>query len=85
MSLPTWPGAQAVYRNLRAITEKLCAEAYASQKAAHRKAGRKGLPKTFTPPVEAEDIISALNKGDEQTLKGIQMRYATAEFYGWTP
>ena len=85
MALPSWPGAEHVYRTLNKVAEKLCADAYAKQLAAHRKRGRKGLPKTFTPPDEAEEIIRALNKGDEETLKGIQMRYMTAEFYGWTP
>lgn len=80
MSLPSWPGASSVYSYLRGVLERLGAEHWQRELAAHRKRGRKGLPKQISaPPDEMKTIIAALGAGDEETLKAIQMSYKFGE------
>jgi hypothetical protein len=69
-NLPAWPGASAVYSYLYAVLQKLGAEA-ASERP--RKIRRNGL--TCTVPEEMRMIASALDVGNEETLKSIQLRY----------
>lgn len=60
--LPTWPGADVVYKRLGQINNKLAAEAYANGK-------RKGRKIVWTLPEFVADNILAMNKGDEEACK----------------
>jgi hypothetical protein len=75
-NLPSWPGASSVYSYLYKVLEELGAEWWSREVAAAKKKGRAPRP-PFTVPEEMSDIIDALDEGDEETLKAIQMTYKT--------
>lgn len=71
--LPNWDGAATVYRRAQAIATHLCRAAYETQRAQYkRKTGFR-----FYAPQEARDIIDAMNRGDEETLKAIVLANLT--------
>lgn len=72
-NLPQWTGASAVYSYLYKVLEQLGAEEWSRTRAAAKKRGRK--PHGIGPTDEMKEIIEALNRGDEETLKAIQMKY----------
>lgn len=76
-NLPPWPGASSVYSYLYRVLEKRSNEAYLQRKEAgwHRKKTKADKARDRIVSDEFRDVISALNKGDEETLKAIQMHY----------
>lgn len=71
MALPDWAGAAVVYERCRVITMSLNVAAYASQRHAwKRKTGFR-----FSPSAEAESIIDAMDRGDEEALKAVTWTY----------
>jgi len=65
MSLPTWPGADAIYDRAQTIATAICASAYKEQRSKwKRKTGFR-----FSVPEDARAIIDAMNRGDEEYLK----------------
>ena len=74
---PPWPGASSVYSYLYRVLEKRSNEAYLQRKEAgwHRKKTKADKARDRIVSDEFRDVISALNKGDEETLKAIQMHY----------
>lgn len=69
-NLPSWPGAAVVYSRAASLATEMCRRAYQSQ----RSKTKKKLSR-FHPPKEATRIIDAMNKGDEEVLKGIVIEY----------
>lgn len=60
--LPTWPGADTVYKRLNEINAKLAADAYAA-----RLKKKKWTP--WVVPEVVEENIAAMNRGDEEACK----------------
>lgn len=71
MSLPNWPGASHCYTRAAALCKSWCQDAYDKQrKAYHRKTGFR-----FTPPGAACDLALAMDRGDEEYIKGTIMAH----------
>lgn len=70
--LPCWPGAEHCYSRAYQLLERWGAANYtaavANFKGKHRRVG--GCP---APTDEMKSLIDALNKGDEEKIKGILM------------
>ena len=74
-ALPTWPGADQVYSRLYRLLEKMGADNWKAEVARAKKARRKPKPGAMSTP-EMDEIIEALNKGDEEKLKGLMHKYS---------
>lgn len=68
---PAFSGADKLYTFLLDVTHRLNREEYKA--ARRRNKGRK--LRTFRPSAEADEIIAALGKGDEATIKHLALRY----------
>jgi len=69
--LPTWPGAETVYSRVYNINIRRCAAAYhAWVKAGSKKPG-------WRVPDDLQDVIDALNDGNEEYLKAYAAQYPT--------
>jgi hypothetical protein len=76
VSLPPWPGADAVYTYLTRWLEAHASQRYAAWRAAPQ---RKRGPRP-EPTDEQRAIIAALDRGDEETLKAYALRLRTEAF-----
>ena len=63
-NLPEWPGAAHCYSQAYRLLEKWGARNYATTKF-------KGKIKCPTPSDEMKSLIDALDRGDEEKIKGI--------------
>jgi ribosomal protein L16 Arg81 hydroxylase len=77
-NLPAWPGASKAYSFLYAVLRDLGASAYAAQVTTARKHRR---AVKFHPTDEMREIIEALNKGAEATIKGLKLHYIQQQLY----
>jgi len=77
--LPIWQHSDKVYSYLYSVLEKLGQDAWKQEVARAKKTRRK--VKGITPTDEMDDIIKALDKGDEEELKGLQLKYKTQNYY----
>ena len=72
--LPNWPGAKHCYSRAYRLLERWGAAnhaaAVANFKGKHRRVGGVSCP---APTDEMVSLIDALNKGDEEKIKGILM------------
>lgn len=70
-NLPEWVGADSVYRRLGIITRELGRRQYAAwcQRKRPRKADR------FRVSDDLVDLIDAMGRGDEETLKAAVWRH----------
>ena len=68
MSTPAWPGAESVYRYLYRVLAKLGQAEW----QAHRRSRKRTR---FCPSADMRDLTRALDTGDENQLKGIQLNY----------
>lgn len=75
---PRWPGADAVYSYLYRVLERMGKENWQAEVARAKK--KRSRPKPPRPTDDMEEIMKALDGGDEETLKGIQMRYKTRRY-----
>ena len=73
-NLPKWPAAEAVYRKAYRLLEKMAASGHVQR----RKAGR-GRTVCF-PSEEMNDLIEALDSGNEERIKGLLMHYSDRGF-----
>jgi len=78
-NLPKWKGADRVYSYLYRVLEKMGLENWQAELATSKKRRRK-IKKSPAPTEDMVMIIKALNKGDEESLKGIQMHYKTVRY-----
>lgn len=70
---PDWPGSDVVYSRLYRLLEKMGADNWKSAVEQAKKRRRK-----VKPPAPTEDmktIIKALDKGDEEELKGLMHQF----------
>lgn len=86
-NLPGWSGASHVYSYLYGVLERLGAENWRREVERARKQRRKpgehfGRPQAPAPTEEMVTIIEALDRGDEEELKALQMQYKSARFSG---
>lgn len=72
-NLPEWPGAEVVYSRLYKLLAEMGAANWRTEVARAQKARRK--PKPPQPTDDMRDIIDALDKGDEETLKGLMHKF----------
>lgn len=72
MALPTWNGADHCYRKAYRILASMAARGHAMPPTG-RHHHRRGVSYSFSGYVSQEmrDLIEALNKGDEETIKGL--------------
>ena len=77
MGFPSWSGAATVYARCGAICKALNEAAYAAQTSKSK--GKK--LKQFSPSPDAELIIEAMNKGDEESLKAIAGSYLYRHYW----
>ena len=76
-NLPNWPGEDVVYSKAYRVLEEIQQKYMAGNtKNKSARGWKKYLKKTNWPPVEVQDLIDALNKGDEEFLKGALMQYS---------
>jgi len=71
-NLPNINGASVVYGRALRILEHINAREYARQVEANK--GRK--LRSYRPPYDADLLVNAMNKGDEEMLKGLVASYA---------
>ncbi len=71
-NMPNINGASTVYSRALRILAHINALEYARQKTANK--GR--ALRSYRPPYDADLLITAMNKGDEETLKGLIATYA---------
>lgn len=69
-NLPDWPGADAVYATANAILARMGRRGHATPAVTRR--GRVVAPGTVSDEMRA--LIDALNKGDEETIKGLLLQ-----------
>jgi len=72
-STPSWPGADKIYSRLYKVLEMMGHAEWKSQVAQAKKQRRK--LKRFSPSGGMQDIIDALNKGDEEELKALNLEH----------
>jgi len=75
MSLPTWQGAEAVYSRAYLLLEWMA-------KKGHSRAPIKVRGKTVLQGFVSQDmrdLIDALNRGDEELIKGLLLNYIPKE------
>lgn len=70
---PNWPGADAVYGNLGRVLDMMSKSGHATAPKVHKRT-RKILKPAFVSD-EMRDLIDAMNRGNEEKLKGLQMQY----------
>jgi len=70
MALPNWPGASIAYKRCSTIIGVLCRGAA----TAHYK--RTGKLRGYSVPAEVDNIIEALDIGDEEEIKGFMNAYS---------
>lgn len=75
-NLPSWPGANSLYKKLGDMSLAIAADSYKAQRSAWKGAAKKFR---FDPPEDVLAIRDALNKGDEEQCKALwhAMRYRT--------
>lgn len=78
-NLPKWPGAEAVYRRAYRMLEKMGASGHVTRRKTHRPKGASSGYTCF-PSEEMNDLIEALQKGNEERIKGLLMIYANRGF-----
>jgi hypothetical protein len=71
---PSWPGADKVYSKLYKVLEKMGADIWAKAVADAKK--KRTKPKHPGPTEDMAEIMVALGKGDEETLKALALKYA---------
>lgn len=67
-NLPNWPGADVTYERAAKILDALA-------KKGHVRVERIGRRVECTPSDDMNTLIAAMNKGDEETLKGLVLHY----------
>lgn len=70
---PDWPGADVVYSRMYRLLEQMGKDNWETAVRQARKKRRKVRPPT--PTGDMQDIIEALDEGDEERLKGLMHRY----------
>ena len=70
--LPAWPGAEHCYSQAYRLLERWGAANYAAAAASFRGRHRR-VGGMLEPTDEMKALIDALNKGSEETIKGILM------------
>ena len=73
-ALPKWKGADQVYSRLYALLDKMGADAWKAEVARAKKARRKPNPNSVVSD-DMKATTDALNKGDEEQLKGLVHKY----------
>ena len=68
MAVPAWPGAEQCYSRAYALLSKWSIRNYTAAKAKHKGRGQCPCP---LPSSEMAELIDALNRGDEEKIKGI--------------
>jgi len=69
-NLPSWPGAAAVYSKAYRVLENMARRGHATPPVKRR--GKIVKPGTVSDEMEA--LIDALNRGDEETIKGLLLQ-----------
>jgi len=75
-STPSWPGADKIYSRLYKVLEMMGHAEWKSQVAQAKKRRRK--LNRFTPTGDMQDIIDALDNGDEEELKALNLEHLRA-------
>jgi len=70
MAVPSWPGADACYSRAYRVLDALA-------KAGHVKRVKRGRHMTCEPSEDMNELIDALNRGDEERIKGLLLQYRT--------
>jgi len=71
-NLPNWPGASAAYSRAYRIMSNMARKGYVTPPII----GKRGrVLKSGHISQEMEDYVKALNSGDEETIKGLNLQY----------
>ena len=76
MSLPSWPGADAAYSKAYRIMEQMAKRGHVIECVPARKRIKgRSTPLRVTVSDELQAYIDALNKGDEERIKGFNLQF----------
>ena len=80
-NLPSWRGDSAVYSKAYAVLARMGRTGHVTPHVYHRNVGRNLKGKcisgmTMAPSEDMNDLIEALNKGNEERIKGLLLLYA---------
>jgi hypothetical protein len=75
-NLPTWPGAAAAY----SLAYKITGNMARSRRHVTVRYNWLGKPCGSSPSDELKDYIDALNKGDEERIKGLNLLWTAYGF-----
>jgi hypothetical protein len=82
-NLPEWPGASEVYSRAYGILEEIQQKFMAGNTSDKTDKGWKAyVKKSGWPPEEVRGLVAALNRGDEEFLKGAILQYRD---FGYLP
>ena len=73
-NLPTWNGASAVYSKAQRMLEEMSSRGHVTVERV------RGTTRSY-PSQEMNLLISALNEGDEERIKGLLLLYRTRFSY----
>jgi hypothetical protein len=77
-SIPEWPGASAVYSTLYKVLDNMGAENWKAEVARAKK--KRVKPRPPHPTDDMEAIMRALDAGDEESLKALQLKYKVSRY-----
>lgn len=74
-SVPGWSGASAAYSKAQQSLERLNAAEYQTQLRRHLKRGHARSTFRYSPPQEVRDVIEAMDRGDEESIKAFNLMH----------